>query len=304
MLFLKRVLIELYYSFTYYIPGTFFEVLKRVKYGHCISLISYLDMKWGCFHKQNWGDDMNVFLVDLWFQKNVVCYNTSLLSKLLPLQNYAFIGSILQDANKNTIVWGSGLLFENKYPQVPPKKICAVRGPLSRDVLVKHGISCPAIYGDPILLISRYYRPQVRKKYRIGIIPHMYDEEDSTLKEYLAHHRDARLISLKQYENWQEVIDNIIACEHILSSSLHGLIVADAYGIANTWIEFEKQAKDKIFKFHDYFASVKRCITEPVIISLVSDIDTAIKRAAEYEPIDIDLQPLIKSCPFPLPFEQ
>uniref|UniRef100_A0AB33JQU9 Polysaccharide pyruvyl transferase domain-containing protein n=1 Tax=Prevotella sp. GTC17262 TaxID=3236797 RepID=A0AB33JQU9_9BACT len=216
--------------------------------------------------------------------------------------NYALIGSILQSANKNTIVWGSGLLFVDSYPKEQPKKICAVRGPLSRKVLVEHGIACPEVYGDPILLLPKFYQPQVKQRYKIGIIPHIHDENNEILKQYQSVYPDSILISMKHYGKWQEIVDKIASCDLILSSSLHGLIVSDAYGVPNKWIEFNNQAEDKKFKFLDYFASVRRKTTRPTIITTVSDLDIVLGQRSEKEEVDIDLQPLIESCPFKLPF--
>lgn len=304
MSLLKRILIEAYYSVVFYIPGLFMELLNGWRSKNMIALISYLDVRWGHFHQQNWGDDMNVFLAHLWFNKRVVCYNTSVLSWLTGRKNYALIGSILQSANRNTIVWGSGLLYENDYPREQPQKIYAVRGPLSRAVLMAHGLSCPAVYGDPILLMPQYYRPITTKKYRVGIIAHMNDEADELLKAYQLHHTDIHLISMAHYHRWQDVIDQIVACEYVLSSSLHGLILSDAYGIPNTWIEFHRQERDKAFKFLDYFASVARPTKKPVIIQSISDIEEVLELKQSYRPIAIDLQPLIDSCPFQLPFSK
>lgn len=302
MLTLKHLLIETYYTFVYYIPGIFREITSWKNSKEALPIISFLDVKWGRFHRNNWGDDMNVFLCREWFHKNIICYNISVLSWLLDRTNYCMIGSILQSANKSSIVWGSGLLFEREYPKEQPKKIYAVRGPLSRKVLIEHGISCPEVYGDPILLISKYYQPKVKKQFKLGIIPHMNDEGNSDLDVFIANHPETCLISMKHYSDWHEVIDKINSCETILSSSLHGLILSDAYGIPNAWIEFKYQAENKKFKFLDYFSAVKRKDSEPVIIHSASDFNIAKRSLSTYEGIDINLQPLIDSCPFSLPF--
>ena len=51
---------------------------------------------------------------------------------------------------------------------------------------------------------------------------------------------------------WENVIDSIVSCKAVVSSSLHGLICSDAYSIPNLWLdEFKLQKGD--FKFKDYF---------------------------------------------------
>src|SRR5688500_4650799 len=47
---------------------------------------------------------------------------------------YAAIGSVLGNINiSNLVVWGSGFISETAAFRTPPVRICAVRGPLTRD---------------------------------------------------------------------------------------------------------------------------------------------------------------------------
>ena len=94
---------------------------------------------------------------------------------------------------------------------------------------------------------------------------------------------------------FQEIIKEILECEIIFSSSLHGLIAADAYGIPSHWIELSNGVIGNGFKFHDYFMSVKRPIVKP----FKPTENTKISNLPLYDySVDIDLDNLINSCPF------
>jgi len=53
-----------------------------------------------------------------------------------------------------------------------------------------------------------------------------------------------------------EVARQIASCRKIVSSSLHGIIAAHAYGIPAAWVEFSNQLAGDGIKFADHFASV------------------------------------------------
>ena len=86
------------------------------------------------------------------------------------------VGSILQWANSNSVIWGAGALSADVALSCQPKRILAVRGPRSREICLRHGVDCPAIYGDPALLMPEVYQPAVRIEHALGIIPHYVDQ--------------------------------------------------------------------------------------------------------------------------------
>jgi hypothetical protein len=52
-----------------------------------------------------------------------------------------------------------------------------------------------------------------------------------------------------------EVIAAIAGCERIISSSLHGIVVADAFGLPRRWETFDR-VQGRGFKFHDYSSAL------------------------------------------------
>lgn len=62
--------------------------------------------------------------------------------------------------------------------------------------------------------------------------------------------------------------------EIFFSSSLHGIILAQAYGIPAQWIQIEGQPiqKDNHHKFEDYFLGSGQIIQVPIKVSLQESI--------------------------------
>ena len=247
----------------------------------------------------NWGDYINLKFAELISGKTIIPSHYHAYAPKV-----AMIGSILPWAmDKDTIVWGSGCLdsYDEGWKHAEkPLKTCAVRGPLTRDVLLRSGIECPSIYGDPILLFPRYYNPVVEKTDRIGIIPHVSSVSHlhKLLPKPFLENDKIKIINPKAFTTWHEFVDQILSCKIVFSASLHGLIVADAYEIPNTWVSFkDEKHMDNYFKFHDYFLSVgKGNILNPLNIEDVN-FDHLQEYIDAWRKPEIDLDKLYEACP-------
>ena len=207
---------------------------------------------------------------------------------------YLAIGSILGCANEHAEVWGSGFIRENATILGRPRAVHAVRGPLSRAGLLAQGIECPEVYGDPALLLPRFYNPQIQKRYQVGIVPHYIDKGHPWLEQ---HRRDPQVLVLDIESGIQEFLRAVKSCEVILSSSLHGLICADAYGVPNAWIQLSDDLIGGDFKFRDYRLSIGA--GEPSVIRIAEDTKLAeVVAKAEHRLLRLDLRKLILACPF------
>ena len=236
----------------------------------------------------NWGDDLNPVLVGLLAGKPVrkVEVGTS--------DCFIAVGSILWMADSRTEVWGSGFMFEEDTLPQPPKCIHAVRGPLTRAVLLKQGINCPEVYGDPALLLPLFYDPKVEPQYDVGLIPHILDKGHPWIEKHRT--QEETLVIDVQGDVWG-FVRAVKACRTILSSSLHGLICADAYGVPNRRIKLSGQLPGGDFKFRDYALSIGAEDQGPLYI----DPDTSladVARQAVSQPLRIDLHKLLMACPF------
>lgn len=168
-------------------------------------------------------------------------------------------GSILTWAQKDWVVWGSGIA--NREDCVNPEcDLRLVRGPLSRVRAMQNKAIKSAMVpmGDPGLLVSRFHhvarKDEGIRPYRIGIMPHYMDMQrawwwwDSIENVHI----------INAFAPIEEVLDEIAECDILFSSSLHGLVFADSYNIPNVWVRLSDSVLGDGAKFEDYMASVGR----------------------------------------------
>lgn len=158
-------------------------------------------------------------------------------------------GSIARLAQPGQMILGSGVMRRQDRPS-PEATYLAVRGPKTREIVIQAGGSCPEIFGDPGLLLPLVYDPATSKKHDLGIVPH-YVDYTWAVTALKGHH----IISPLRPDP-RNVARDILECREVLSSSLHGIIVAHAYGIPAAWVRFSNRLNGDGTKFADYAASV------------------------------------------------
>lgn len=154
-------------------------------------------------------------------------------------------GSIARFACVGTTVLGAGAMRVGDYLH-PGARWLAVRGPLTRARVQQCGGTCPEVYGDPALLLPRLL-PEwiVNRQVGYGIVPHYVDQSIV----------DQPFINLLDSDPLVPVAA-IRRCSQVYSSSLHGIIIAHAYGIPAAWVRWSDKVNGDGFKFRDYAASV------------------------------------------------
>lgn len=248
---------------------------------------------------RNYGDDINfTFLPNITGCEHAL-YNKSTISIYNTQPNYLMIGSILVDKyiNENSFIWGAGMLRDRKLRK-KPKQVCAVRGPLTRKVLLDSGIECPEVYGDPALLMPYHYYPYIQKRYKMGIIPHHSHIKSPLLNKFKGD-AEIKIIDFTSYQDWKTVIKQIVACDFIVSESLHGLIIAEAYKIPNIWVSFGDIKQD--FKYEDFFKSIQKPFYESYkVLSSTTKKQLMDLKKKYNKAFHLDLNQLVNSCPIKL----
>ena len=216
------------------------------------------------------------------------------------------VGSILQFSNQRCKVWGAG--YMNYYERPIRGKIYALRGKETKRKLMEQGMKLGNVpLGDPALLLPLWIKPKTQSQYDLGIVPH-WRETDFFLDIIKSKDlKKIRLIDLRT-DDIQKVVDEINSCKYILSTSLHGIIVAHAYNIPALWIKHGYIDTDG-FKFKDYFSSVGIDYYDGFdsindIITSTESYQSLFTKHRNKSNINIPLQQiqinLLKSTPFPL----
>ena len=163
---------------------------------------------------------------------------------------------------RDDLVWGYGSRNVDVYGNIKvPEgvRFLAVRGRMTRESILADNpnVLVPEVYGDPGILMPLIYESKVKKEFELGLIPHYIDKV-----RFGKYSRKIKVIDV--FDNPLRTIDNINRCELIISTSMHGVIVAESYGVPAVWLQVSDRILGGEFKFNDYFSGSGRGYTGPV----------------------------------------
>jgi pyruvyltransferase len=219
------------------------------------------------WHKElNIGDTLTPIIVEYFTGQKVEWVNRNTRPKLLG------IGSIMKALRVGDTVWGTGIMREtDTFERAKLCKILAVRGKLTEKIL---GINC-GVYGDPAILLPLIYKPNIKKTRELGYVPHYIDQDLFVGK---------KIVDVRQ--NWKDFIDDLLQYERIETSSLHGFIIALAYGVPVKWVQYSNRVIGGGFKFRDFGTGVGLDIKENVWYNKIKNLseiqNKLIKALTEY----------------------
>ncbi len=233
----------------------------------------------------NFGDELSLKIVE-----RIVGHEINVLSHAeVPLCNKKLLalGSLLILSRDGDVLWGTGMNVKRldlKYFRFSDLDIRALRGPKTRQFLIDNfGIEPAEVYGDPALLMSHLFPEFQRAEvplYPFILIPHCSDLElyPKELYPYVVYPTDP----------WEEVVEKITQSAFVISSSLHGIIVAESFGIP---ARFLSGRSEPLFKYEDYYLGTGRELT------FASSIEEALQMGG-MEPPQCDLVKLYEAFPF------
>ncbi len=204
------------------------------------------------------------------------------------------IGSLLGGSGEfDMTVWGSGLMRFSAIKYICRRRfyqkldIRAVRGPVTRTALRESDIPCPEVYGDPAILMPLIYSPAPKERKGTVLITHYLTPTDQ--------YRNLEGITFLdiQTADYKTFIDTISSAEKVISSSLHGIILAETYGTPAVFLK--KGIELELLKFYDWYFSTNRynvkvasdvqeaLAMEPMSLPDLKEMQTAIMEAFPYD---------------------
>lgn len=240
--------------------------------------------------KLNLGDCLSPVVCEYMLAKKGLSFDT----EVSRTKHLMAIGSVLGGRGDfDATVWGSGIMNFSGVCGVYRRKlyqkldIRAVRGPATRLALRQCGITCPEVYGDPAVLMPLIF-PCRREEKPEGtlVVPHYLDPsvENSSGFDFV----DIRT------EDYRSFIQRLCASEKVISSSLHGIILAESYGVPALFWNHNRDIE--MMKYLDWYYSTGR-----MNVRMISSLEEALETEPMPLPrIDEMQKNLITSFPYDL----
>lgn len=168
----------------------------------------------------------------------------------------ACVGTIAHGFKQGTVhFWGTGMDPQKnpigaqglgyRKPAQTRFHVHAVRGRFTAAVLEQQGIPVPPVYGDPVWFLPAIIQPAVEQRYELGVVIHLTElaerSSQSGCNPNLLRYRippelqdRIRIITTltePSFAALEQRVQEITACKRIVSTSLHGLVISETYGI-------------------------------------------------------------------------
>jgi pyruvyltransferase len=230
----------------------------------------------------NFGDVLSEVLVT----KVLADRGHTLLDQTVQRARLLALGSIMHFARDGDVIWGAGVngkIADSRHA-FTSLDVRAVRGPLTAEFLKRKGIAVPEVYGDPALLMPTLF-PSLRPSAvdPLVTVPNLND-----VPLLVA----AGIDHVSPLMGWNVCVERILAGRLVVGSSLHAIIVAEAFGIPARYVRFSES--ESIMKYEDYALATGRSTLQPA-----RSIDEA-REMGGMPPIRFDASRLLEAFPIDL----
>lgn len=213
----------------------------------------------------NFGDELTPLIIQKLLPKQELIFYKSKVPEDNKAEILTSLGSIIHLIPDGSYVWGTG---HNPNKQRVPKnlKVFATRGPISMNHLNNHGYDLDKnkiAFGDPALLIPRLFPEWAEPldvKHEVTLIPHHNDVP--LINDIIINKPKINITYCNS--GVFNVIQDIRSSKKIISSSLHGIILAEMLGKKAVWLQLENSKKTETSeKYLDYYLSTGRNDIDP-----------------------------------------
>ncbi|GAA4062196.1 polysaccharide pyruvyl transferase family protein [Agromyces indicus] len=191
------------------------------------------------------------------------------------------VGSVLHFGRPEAHVWGTGRNGKVESEPVPGMYIHALRGPLTARYLSSRYTTLPDTYGDPGLLVPylfpEFTRPESPSR-KIGVLANLNDKREP----------GDTFSVIEPTAPVDQVVRAILDCEYLVTSSLHGLIIAESFGVPVRHMRSDHEPR---FKYEDYFEGTGRRMP-PSAHNPMHALDLG-----PQDPVTFDPEPLLAAFP-------
>ena len=207
------------------------------------------------------------------------------------------LGSIFFALQDGDVVWGAGLARrEHAAYAVGASDVTyrALRGPATARLLQTRGIGCAVPFGDPAILLPLLVENDIAPAHDVGIVPHW-----SHCPDFEREIRDPRVKIVDVCDSFDDVARAILSCRVVVSTSLHGVILAESYGIPALLVFYGGQPRADATKYVDYFESTDRDL-HARSIARVSDITRLADQVSRVPTPRFSRDALLAAFPYPV----
>lgn len=214
---------------------------------------------WACIGLQNFGDHLSLWLSDKLTGREFGFSND---------RELIISGSVLQEATPESVVYGAG--YGSMFQFTQARYISYVRGHFTRQLLKQQGNTANPEVFEPAYCLREFFE-DIQPDIDVGYIPHYIDAD-------IYKPSDWHCIGI--CTGIENVIREMLRCKKIVTSSLHGMVIADLFERPSCLVRVSDKIAGDGFKYVDYWSFINATPYAPIPIERRDQIEAMLSRNA------------------------